>query len=55
MKTFYIKVMGYICYRCEHRWIPKNHKKPKYCPGCHSPYWYKKRERKDLIEKYLKP
>jgi predicted Zn-ribbon and HTH transcriptional regulator len=31
------------CKRCGHEWIPRNMKKPKQCPNCHSPYWDKEK------------
>lgn len=27
------------CKRCSHYWFQRSNKKPKCCPGCHSPYW----------------
>ena len=36
-------VIGNRCYRCGHKWIPRNSKiKPKNCPNpkCKSPYWF---------------
>jgi len=35
-----IKLEGYMCCRCGHKWIPRDMKdKPKVCPKCKSPYW----------------
>ena len=36
-----IKIKGYLCERCEHKWIPRNSRKeePRVCPKCKSPYW----------------
>ena len=36
-----IKLPILKCLRCEHEWIPRQPKKPKYCAGCNSPYWNK--------------
>lgn len=27
------------CLRCLHVWLARKRTKPKWCPGCHSPYW----------------
>ena len=37
----YIKIDGFLCERCWHRWAPKqpNTPEPKNCPKCKSPYW----------------
>ena len=35
-----IKLPEFKCTRCGHKWIPRT-RKPKYCPGCNSPYWDK--------------
>jgi hypothetical protein len=33
-----------ICLRCDHSWYPRNpNNKPKFCPGCNSPYWNRPR------------
>ena len=40
-----INLKGYICERCNHKWVPRNSNKPIVCPKCKSPYWNKKRER----------
>ena len=36
-----IKIEGYVCERCGHKWIPREAtaNKPKVCPKCKSPYW----------------
>ena len=36
---------GNICYRCNHLWICRNKGKPKVCPKCKSPYWYKPKQK----------
>ena len=41
----YIKIDGFLCERCLHRWAPKqpNRPEPKTCPKCKSPYWNRPR------------
>jgi len=35
-----IKLDGYSCLRCSHRWVPReNNAKPTVCPKCKNPYW----------------
>ena len=36
-----IKLEGYVCERCEHKWVPRETtiEEPKVCPKCKSPYW----------------
>ena len=35
-----IKLQGFRCERCEHKWVPKDIKQePRVCPKCKSPYW----------------
>ena len=36
-----IKLDGYVCERCKHKWVPRETttEKPKVCPKCKSPYW----------------
>jgi len=37
-----IKLEGYICERCSHKWISRSNRKtknPVVCPRCKSPYW----------------
>jgi len=45
-----IKVSGFECLRCGHKWAPKKivdePTKPKICPKCKSPYWDLPRKRK---------
>ncbi len=31
------------CLRCNHSWLPRSEKQPKFCPKCNSPYWSKPR------------
>ncbi len=38
-----IEVPYLECKRCQHKWIPRNPKTPKVCPGCNSPYWDKEK------------
>ncbi len=45
-KIHSIKVEGYECYRCGHKWVPdKKDKIPKQCPSCHRVTWHQKRMR----------
>ena len=41
----YIKIDGFLCERCWHRWVPRqpNTPEPKNCPKCKSPYWNRPR------------
>jgi len=41
-----IKIEGYICERCSHKWIPRNSDTPRVCPKCKSPYWDVPRKKK---------
>lgn len=41
-----ISLRGYECYRCNHKWIPRDNEKPKVCPKCKSPYWDTPRKEK---------
>lgn len=42
-----IKIEGYICERCKHKWVPRNsNEEPMVCPKCKSPYWNRPRKRK---------
>lgn len=42
-----IKIEGYICERCGHKWVPRNtDEKPRVCPRCKSPYWDRPRKNK---------
>ena len=35
-----ITMKGYMCERCEHKWVPRAlGQVPKVCPKCKSPYW----------------
>ena len=34
-----IKLDGYLCLRCQHKWVPRDDKTPTVCPKCKSPYW----------------
>lgn len=39
MPEIEIKVPGYQCGRCGHKWIARKKDKPIICPKCKSPYW----------------
>ena len=42
----YFKVYGYLCERCDHRWLPNSlnaTEEPKVCSKCKSRYWNKPR------------
>jgi len=41
-----IMLKGYVCERCNHKWVPRDKHKPFVCPKCKSPYWDRKRRRK---------
>ncbi len=42
-----IKIDGYLCLRCNHRWAPRKDKeKPTVCPKCKSPYWDRPKQNK---------
>ena len=47
MAKIIIKIKGYKCERCKHKWVPKNKKEtPIICPKCKSPYWNKPKKKK---------
>jgi len=41
MARITVKVPGFRCERCKHKWIPRVKVKedPIICPKCKSPYW----------------
>jgi len=39
-----IKLEGYLCERCCHKWVARNEAMPVVCPKCKSPYWNTKRK-----------
>lgn len=42
-----IKIDGYKCERCEHKWVPRSYdNEPRVCPKCKSPYWNLPRKRR---------
>ncbi len=41
-----IKIEGYVCERCEHRWVSRLAEEPRVCPLCKSPYWNVPRKNK---------
>ncbi len=34
---------GWLCCRCEHKWVPREEETPRVCPKCKSPYWNKQK------------
>jgi DNA-directed RNA polymerase subunit RPC12/RpoP len=44
-----ITVMGYLCERCSHEWIPNTASEPRVCPKCHSPYWDRPRKATPML------
>lgn len=37
-----VLIVGHKCYRCGHKWVPRDIKEiPEICPYCKSPYWQK--------------
>jgi len=48
-----IKIDGYICERCLHKWISRSNstKEPIVCPSCKSPYWNIPRTKKKKVVK----
>jgi predicted Zn-ribbon and HTH transcriptional regulator len=38
-------IIGHRCYRCGHKWIPREKEPPQICPKCKSPYWTKPKTR----------
>ncbi|MFA5724087.1 MAG: hypothetical protein WC979_07565 [Candidatus Pacearchaeota archaeon] len=47
MGEIIIKVKGYKCERCPHKWISRKKERPKICPSCKSPYWNIPNKKKD--------
>jgi predicted Zn-ribbon and HTH transcriptional regulator len=42
-----IKIEGFQCERCGHKWVPRDIQiEPRVCPKCKSPYWNIKRRPK---------
>jgi len=39
-----IRMAGYRCERCSHKWVPRGKAVPVICPKCKSPYWDRKRK-----------
>jgi len=48
MSMAVIKMRGYQCERCNHKWTPRTKidELPTICPRCKSPYWNKQRGRR---------
>lgn len=35
-----VELIGFLCERCGHTWIPRDkEQEPRVCPKCKSPYW----------------
>jgi hypothetical protein len=41
------KIKQRKCKRCNYTWVPRKKQKPVQCPECKSPYWNKKRVKKN--------
>lgn len=41
----YVWIIGHKCYRCEHKWTPREEEQPAVCPKCKSPYWNKPKKK----------
>jgi hypothetical protein len=39
-----IKLRGFICERCNHKWVPRENEFPKVCPTCKSQNWNTQRK-----------
>ena len=52
----YVKLDGFLCERCSHRWIPKQPglPEPKVCPRCKSYQWNSPRMRPPKADPYRK-
>jgi len=50
MPKITMKVPGYECLRCGHKWLARlaGRSEPKICPRCKSAYWNEPRHRKEL-------
>ena len=50
----YVKIDGFLCERCSHRWIPKQPglPEPKVCPKCKSYHWNTPRMRPPKADPY---
>ena len=50
----YVKIDGYLCERCSHRWAPKSPDlpEPKVCPKCKSFHWNTPRMRPPKADPY---
>ena len=34
-----VQLLGHLCERCAHIWLPRSDAHPRVCPKCKSPYW----------------
>jgi hypothetical protein len=49
MGEFQFQAKGYVCERCNHRWVPREQNfLPAVCPKCKSPYWNRRKRDKDI-------
>ena len=39
-----IMIKGYLCDRCNHKWVPISEKHLEYVPNVKAPYWNTKRK-----------
>ena len=46
-----VLIIGNKCFRCEHKWIPREEERPAVCPRCKSPYWDKPKTKFNKDEK----
>lgn len=56
----HVKLDGYVCDRCGHTWLPRDHAEdeqaaPTVCPKCKSPYWNKPRQQAPVAKRKRKP
>ena len=45
-----IELIGFLCERCGHTWIPRDkEQEPRVCPKCKSPYWNRPKRPQNII------
>ena len=49
-----ISLLGYICERCAHKWVPRANSthKPIVCSRCKSPYWNIPKKDSNIIKSH---